>query len=165
MSEHACDTCGHQPDEHDRHIRFRLPDPVLAHPGSESADDTWGVVNGDPMQSTFLMVQNVGCFVRALLPVQLTGGYAVTFGVWVAIREEDLRHAYETWWTPTYADLTIDGYLANDLLPFGLGGRPVRIEVRDENTLPECTSSTDPELAHVMHTTWDHRTVLDALPS
>jgi hypothetical protein len=27
----------------------------------------------------------VGAFLRALLPVQLTGGYTVTFGVWVGV--------------------------------------------------------------------------------
>ncbi|AZS44410.1 hypothetical protein BWL13_01999 [Microbacterium oleivorans] len=81
MSEHRRDAAGHELDEYDRHIRFRLPDPVLAHPGSEYADDTWGLIDGDPMQSSFLMVQHVGCFLRALLPVQLTGGYSVTFGV------------------------------------------------------------------------------------
>lgn len=86
MGEHRRDVAGHELDEYDRHIRFRLPDPVLAHPGSEYADDTWGLIDGDPMQSSFLMVQHVGCFLRALLPVQLTGGYSVTFGVWIAVR-------------------------------------------------------------------------------
>lgn len=165
MIEHVCAHCGLELDEHDRNIRFRLPDPVLARPGSEHADDTWGLVDGDPMRSTFLMVQHVGCFLRALLTVQLTDGYSVTFGVWVAVRQEDLRHAYDTWWEPGYASLAIDGILANDIPPFGLGGRAVRVEARDENALPECTSSPDPELAHVLHATWDHRTVLDALPS
>ena len=162
--EHPRGASGHALNEYERHIRFRLPDPVLARPGSETADDTWGLVNGDPMQSTFLMVQHVGCFIRALLPVQLTGGYSLTFGVWIAVRDADLRRAYETWWEPAYADLAIDGYLANDILPFGLGGRPVRIEARKENTLPECASSPDPELACVLDATWNHREVLDELP-
>jgi hypothetical protein len=44
-------------DEHNRHVRFVLPDPVLAVPESERAERTWG---HDPL----LQVQGIGAFVR-----------------------------------------------------------------------------------------------------
>ena len=41
-----------------------------------------------------MQVPRVGPFVRALLLVRLTGGYAVTFGVRAAIRPGGLQRAF-----------------------------------------------------------------------
>lgn len=70
----ACPTCGRPVDAHDRHVRFRLPDPVLAVPDQERTEGTW-LSHADANQSVMMMVPTVGTFVRSLLPVRLTGGY------------------------------------------------------------------------------------------
>ena len=41
-----------------------------------------------------MQVPNVGAFVRALLPVRLTEGHTVTFGVWLAVHPNDLKPAF-----------------------------------------------------------------------
>ena len=47
-----------------------------------------------------MLVPNVGPFVRALPPFGLTGGYTVTFGVWVAVHPDDLQRAFAVWCEP-----------------------------------------------------------------
>ena len=108
MTEQHCPTCGRRLDEHRLHLRFRLPQPVLEVPEEDRADRTWG-------NDVMMQVQAVGCFVRILIPVRLTGGYTVTYGAWLAVSPEDLRHAWEVWWTPAYRDLRLTGVLANRL--------------------------------------------------
>jgi hypothetical protein len=76
--------CGRPLDLHDRHVRFVLPDPGLALPDRESTTGTW-MSHGSAQDSVMMQVPNVGAFVRALLPVKLTEGRTVTFGVWLAI--------------------------------------------------------------------------------
>jgi len=111
-----------------------------------------------------MQVPHVGPFVRALLPVRLTGGYTVTFGVWVAIRPDELQRAFAVWWEPGYADLRLDGFLANAVQPWGLLYAPVSLEVRDPEHSPYCSASSDPELARVLADAWPHEEVLRALP-
>ena len=69
-------------------MRFVLPDPVLALPDRESAKGT-RMSHGPAQDSVMMQVPNVGAFVRALLPVKLTEGHTVTFGVWLAIHPKD----------------------------------------------------------------------------
>lgn len=64
-----------------------------------------------------MQVPGLGAFVRARLPVQLTGGHTVTYGVWVGIHPDDLQRAFAIWWQPEYTELTLDGALANALHP------------------------------------------------
>jgi hypothetical protein len=71
-----------------------------------------------------MQVPGLGAFVGALLPVRLTGGHTVTYGVWVSIDPRDLQRALAVWWQPEYAGLTLDGVLANALLPVRLGLTP-----------------------------------------
>jgi hypothetical protein len=111
-----------------------------------------------------MQVPNVGPFVRALLPVRLTGGYTVTFGVWAAIHPDDLQRAFAVWWEPGYADLRLDGILANSVKPWGLLYAPVSLEVRDPGHTPYCAASSDPELSRVLTDEWPHEDVLAALP-
>ena len=82
MTEQHCPTCGRRLDEHRRHLRFRLP--VLEVPEEDRADRTWG-------NDVMMQVQAVGCFVRILIPVRLTGGYTVTYGAWLAVMRRVLR--------------------------------------------------------------------------
>ena len=155
--EATCPTCRRPLDEHNRHVRFRLPDPVLAVPAVEREARTW-------QTDVMMQVEGVGAFVRALLPVQLTGGYTLTFGLWLRVRPDDLQHAFAAWWAPSYPDLILDGFLANNVEPWGLLGKPVRAVVRDPEQTPYVDSSDDHDMTHVLADEWAHEFVLDALP-
>jgi hypothetical protein len=111
-----------------------------------------------------MQVPTVGAFVRCLLPVGLTGGFAVTFGVWVSVHPDDLQRAFDVWWEPEYRDLTLDGRLANELPVWGLLGAPVHARVRDEGETPYVVRSGDKGMARVLTEQWDHDRVLAALP-
>src|SRR5918998_447852 len=82
VTDARCPLCGGPVHEHDRHMRFRLPDPVLALPDRDRTDGTW-MSGSDANESVMMQVPGAGAFLRALLPTRLTGGYSVTFGVWV----------------------------------------------------------------------------------
>lgn len=66
-----------------------------------------------------MMVRDVGAFIRVLVPIRLSGGYTVTFGAWLGVHPDDLRHAYEVWNGPEYSGLELSGRLANRLPPLG----------------------------------------------
>lgn len=123
VADNTCPTCGRPLDSHNQHFRFTLPDPVLDTPARESAPGTW-MSHGDPNSSVMMQVPSVGPFVRVLLPVSLTGGFTVTFGVWLLVHPDDLARAYRIWWEPQYADLVLDGWLANALPGLGTAGCP-----------------------------------------
>jgi hypothetical protein len=108
-------------------------------------------------------VDGVGSFVRALVPIQLTDGYSVTFGVWVEVPRTEMHRALETWFAPSYSDLAIDGCLANGLGPWDVRGAPIRIEVVNPDQTPYAMSSTDPALSSVIADIWDHDFVLATL--
>lgn len=160
MSQHLCRTCGRPIDEHNRHVRFVLPDPVLAVPESERAERTWGA---DPL----LQVQGIGAFVRVLLPIQLTGGFSLTAGTWLAINPSMMRDVWELWETPAYAELVLDGYLANALPPWGdkVLGVPAVAAVRDPTQWPYVNRSDAPTLQTVLSREWPHDTILEAYAS
>jgi hypothetical protein len=155
--------CGRPVDEHDRHVRFRLPDPILERASQDRDPRVWKTAD-DPLEAVMLSSPDIGAFIRAVLPVLLTGGYTVTFGVWVGVHPDDLRRAYDIWWSPDYPEFVVDGLLANAIPPFGLLGSPVHLAVRDEGETPYCVSSHDPSLQRVLDGRWDHDLVLGALP-
>jgi hypothetical protein len=111
-----------------------------------------------------MMVPDVGAFVRALLPVHLTGGHTVTFGVWVGVDPDDLKRAFDTWWSPEYAQLQMDGRLANALPVWEVFGVPVSLAVTDPEATPYCVASADRGLQAVLTNEWDHEPVLSGLP-
>ena len=164
MPSSVCAQCGRPVDSHNRHVRFRLPEPVHSMEHQERAPGVW-MSHDDPNESVMMQVPNVGPFVRCLLPVHLTGGYTVTFGVWLAVHPDDLQRAFKTWWEPEYRDLALDGYLANKLPLWGLLASPARAEVRDENETPYIVQSSETELARVLTTQWPHEMVLASLPA
>ena len=155
----VCAQCGRPLDLHDRHYRFRLPDMLVGADGAR----TW-CSHEDPASSVMLRARGVGSFVRCLLPVRLTGGYTVTFGIWLAVRRRDLRRAHRVWWSPDYPALVLDGRLANALPGWGLLDAPARAGVRDPDETPYVEESADPALARVLAAEWPHDQVLATVP-
>jgi len=158
----TCATCGRALDAHNRHVRFKFPDPVLATSEDQRAR-TWQS-DPDPNRAVMMQVPEVGPFLRALLPVHLSGGYTLTFGLWLLVRPDDLQRAFRVWWSPEYSLFKVDGWLANAIPPWGLLTAPVSAVVRDPNQTPYCDKSSEPTLARILGEEWPHEDVLGALP-
>lgn len=116
----------------------------------------------NPRDADMMQVPNVGAFVRALVPIHLTEGHQITYGVWLAIHPAQLRGLFDLWHKPEYIDLKLDGWLANAIQPWDLLATPVHAVVREPNHVPYCHSSTDQTLQAVLHQAWPHDTVLSA---
>jgi hypothetical protein len=162
----TCAMCGRPVSEHNRHVRFSLPDPALALAEREATPGTW-MSHATARESVMMQIPNVGTFVRALLPVRLSGGDSVTFGVWLAIdpRHDALRKLATVWWNDDeYRDLKIEGWLANAIAPWGMFAAPVTATVREVQQTPYCTESSNETLKHVIADEWDHDLVLAAIP-
>ncbi len=156
-----CSSCGLPMSDHDRHIRFTLPDSVLALPDQERTAGTW-MTHSTPGESVMMQSPGVGAFVRVLLPIQLTGGYSLTYGLWLGVSPTDLKRTFEVWWQPEYVDLELTGTIGNAIKPWGLFGAPVVTSVRDVSQTPYCTASTEQILHKVLTEQWPHQTVLGA---
>jgi len=144
-------------------VRFRLPDPVAAASDQEATAGTW-MSHDDPNISVMMQVPNVGPFVRCLLPIQLTGGFTITFGVWLAVHPDDLQRAFGTWWEPEYSELVLDGYLANELPVWGLLGAPAHAHVVNEDHTPVIDRSSVPLLSRLLTQEQAHEELLASLP-
>jgi hypothetical protein len=140
-----------------------LLNPVLELPDQEHTPGTW-LSHGTPRESVMMQVNGVGAFVRVLVPVHLDGGYQVTYGAWLGIHPAQLQPTFEVWWAPEYADLRLEGRLANTIEPWGLLGAPVIATVRNPDETPYLTDSPDPEMADLLTKTWPHEQVLPHLP-
>jgi hypothetical protein len=156
----TCPTCGRPLDEHDRHVRLILPDPVLRVPAEERAARTWGA---DPL----LQVDGIGAFVRVLLPIALSGGYSLTYGTWLAINPAELTSVWERWSTDAYRDLRLDGFLANAIPPWGekVLGSPATASILDPNQFPYIVGSQSTSLDRVLSDVWPHEEILSAVES
>jgi hypothetical protein len=130
----------------------------LGVPKEERAERTWG-------NDTLMQVQGVGAFVRVLVPVHLTGGYTVTFGAWLGVHPDDLKRAYELWWTDEYSALKLEGRLANMLPPWESETytRPLTARTRNVDEAPYAQSSTDAFMQRVLTDEWPHEFVLAAV--
>jgi hypothetical protein len=157
----ACPCCGNPLDERDRHTRFGWPDAVFALPAREQTAGSW-LNEEDPRSAAMMEVPGAGSFVRALLPVRLTEGFSVTFGVWLRVSADELRAAFDLFWSPEYAKLQLDGHLANAIKPWDVLGAPVQAKVHDPDALPECTGSDHQALHQMMTQEWPHAAVLAA---
>lgn len=111
-----------------------------------------------------MMVPNLGGFLRAMLPVHLSGGDTVTFGVWIGVHPDDLKRAYDIWWDPNYPSFKASGRLANALPGWGLLAASVDLEVVDPEATPYCVRSADSQLGNVLSAEWDRMDVLSRLP-
>ncbi len=154
-----CPTCGRPLDDHNRQVKFKRPDSVFAIPDSELEGRVWG---DDPL----LAVKDVGFFIRTLMPVALTGGFTVTYGVWIEIESDDLHNAWRVWHLPEYVNLRLTGLLANAAPPWGdvLLGASVSAAPRDPDEIPYIIASTEPNLGRILTTEWPHEKVLAFLP-
>lgn len=158
MPDHLpdCSCCGAPLDPVDLDIRSELPDAFLALPPSERAT-AWG--NRD-----FQRIEGVGGFLRCLMPVHLTGGGSVTYSVWLKLDDDQLRHANQVWNEPSYADLKLQGEVANGIKPWpALLSEPAGAEVRDEGTLPYLVAAPDTLLSRVLTEEWDRDEVLSLI--
>jgi hypothetical protein len=164
MPEETCPTCGRPVDDHDRHVRFTLPTPVLDLPDREHTAGAW-LSHRTASESVMMQVPGAGAFVRVLLPVRLDGGFRVTFGAWLGIHPDQLRQTFAVWWEPAYADLRLEGFLANTVEPWGLLAAPAVATVHDPEETPYITESPDAGLSAVLNTLWPHEQVLPHLPS
>ncbi|MEO3854572.1 DUF2199 domain-containing protein [Acrocarpospora sp. B8E8] len=155
----VCAECGEPRDRHDRHVRFRLPDPVLGLDEAEREALTWSTDN-------MMQVQGYGAFIRCLLPVSLTGGYSVTFAVWLGVHPDVLQKAYAIWWEPEYATLKLSGVLANAIPPWRdqVMAAPAAAVVRNREELPYITRSRHSVLSDVLRREWPHADVLSRVP-
>lgn len=155
-----CAICGRPlTDSHRRDVRFWLPDPVLAMAESVRAAQTWG-------NDVVMQVTGIGSFVRVLLPIRLVGDQEIVYGIWLGVREVDLRQAWEAWSSETYGDLQIDGLLANAIPPWGkamLGAQvTARVLARDE--LPYVVTSSNETVGRMLSQEWPAADVLVDLP-
>jgi hypothetical protein len=149
-----CSCCGIAPDPEGKplSITFEMPDVIFQI--EPELLDTWG---SDP----FLAIKNVGFFLRVILPIQLSDGYAINFGTWLEIAGEDFRKAWQSWNFPEYKDLEIEGYVANDIKPFGeFPHALVKATVRDMADVPHLTSSKNEIISGILTETHPHAGVL-----
>ncbi|MFY9557479.1 MAG: DUF2199 domain-containing protein [Blastocatellia bacterium] len=154
----ACPTCGRPLDEHNRHIRFGVPEPVLSIPEEERAALTWG-------NDVLMQVEGVGGFVRILVPIKLTGGYTVTYGAWLSVDSADLRRAWEVWQDCSYEQLRLKGVLAN-MLPGWENEtyvKPLEVAVINVQHTPYAIDSPDDFMRRVIKDEWPHEFVLAAI--
>jgi hypothetical protein len=133
-------------------ITFAQPDVI--HDIHEALLETWG---GDP----FLAIKNVGFFIRVVLPVKLSDGSIVDFGTWLEVHSEDFRTAWRTWNAPEYADLSVEGYVANEIAPWGrLPHELVTASVVDVDEIPHLVSTANPIVTRILEETWPAEEVL-----
>jgi hypothetical protein len=158
MADHlpGCSCCGAPLDPVDLDIRLELPDPILAL-SPEHRSTVWGDRN-------FQQADGVGAFIRCLMPVALSGQATVTYSVWLGVPADQLRQAYAEWETPAYADLKLDGVIANAVKPWpDLFGDAAQAEVRDLNSLPYLVARQNSVLSRVLTQVWDRDDVLSRI--
>jgi len=157
VTQAHCPTCGRLLDEHGRHVRFTLPEPVLTVPAEEREALTWG-------NDVLMQVKGVGAFVRILVPINLSGGYAMTYGAWLSVHPDDLRRAWEVWKTPEYTGLRLRGFLANILPYWGAEtySKPIEAAILNIDHVPYAVDSPDDFMRRLLQEPWPHEMVLHA---
>jgi hypothetical protein len=149
-----CVCCGIAPDPRGRPFSITFEQPDVIEQIEPELLDTWG---GDP----FLAIKNLGFFLRVILPVKLSDGFAIDFGTWLEIDNEDFRTAWQTWNFPEYKNLEIEGYVANEIEPFGKFPHAlVKATVRELEQVPYLTSSDNEVFTKLLSETWPHAEVL-----
>ncbi|RSM52417.1 hypothetical protein DMB66_40235 [Actinoplanes sp. ATCC 53533] len=158
MPDHLpdCPCCGGTLSPVDFAVRSTWPDPMLAL-SPEDRDATWG-------NEHLRAAADLGAFVRCLMPVRLTGGGTLEYSVWLRVPAAMVRHASEIWETPEYADLRLEGTVANAIQPWtDMLGAPARAEVRDPESIPYLVADEGTLMHRVLHDEWDRDDVLSRL--
>ncbi|GAA2741774.1 hypothetical protein GCM10009868_09090 [Terrabacter aerolatus] len=159
----TCYCCGGDLDDLERHIRFRLPDVVAALPDAERTAGV-GLSDRDPDRADFLESAEHGCFVRSRLRLPLTGGHALTVGVWLQVTPETAQRIGRLWASDLYFTLGFEGRLANALPLVGAAGAPVTAGAPvPADGVPVVRTSTDPALAAALSNPQDAAVVFDAV--
>ena len=148
-----CACCGVAPDPSGKPLSITFEQPDVIFDIEPELLDTWG---GDP----FLAIKDVGFFVRVILPVKLTDGFAIDFGTWLETDSDSFRQAWQAWNFPEYADLEIEGYVANAIEPWKrLPHKLVKATVREMEDVPYLTSCDDELVTRILSDTWPHAEV------
>jgi hypothetical protein len=151
-----CPCCGGTLSPVDFAVRSTWPDPLLALPAADR-EATWG-------NEHLRAADGIGAFVRCLMPVRLTGGGTLEYSVWLRVPAEKVRHASEIWEAPEYADLRLEGTVANAVQPWAdLLGAPARAEVRDPESIPYLVADEGTLVHRILHDEWDRDDVLGRL--
>ena len=138
----GCTECDRALADHNTDLQFGAPDAVLAAQDQLVPDQAWMSGNGIG-DSDLLVIPPVGAFVRTLLPVRVSGGATLTYGVWIDVDRTQFEHAKSIWLSADYASLTLTGTLANKL-PFQHATYAgVVASVTDPQRRPIITSSSD----------------------
>lgn len=149
-----CSCCGIAPDPRGRpfSITFSLPDVYYdIHP---ELLETWG---DDP----FLAIKDVGFYLRVVLPVKLTDGFAVNFGTWAKVDPEIFRDAWQAWNAPEYKDLAFDFRLGNKIEPWLPPLRThMKAVVKDVDQVPFVVESPSELGNRILTEVWPHAEVL-----
>jgi hypothetical protein len=155
-----CASCGRALDVHDRNTRFRLPDALLRLREEDWKPTAWGSPDRDMLE-----VPGIGSFIRSLLQVHLSGGFSVTFGLWLEVSPGDLRRAYDLWGDEQYASFLLQGVGANSIPPWEAQvlGKDVTAAVADPTVLPVVVESSDPIVRGIIEEEWPHEEILAAL--
>lgn len=83
----------------------------------------------------------------------------------VSIHPDDLRRAFDIWWTDEYRLLELRGLLANIFPSWEATtfAKPLEAAVRDPDAVPCAQRSEDPVMQDVLEREWPHHEVLAAI--
>jgi hypothetical protein len=142
----VCATCGRPVDEHERNVRYVLPDPVFDLPDASEPRDV-------DERAERQRVGDAACPRRRPVRPRAAAGEAdrPVLGHVRGVGKcpsHDLQRAFKTWWAPEYVDL--EGRLANQPRPWGLRAASVELKVPDENHTPYAVASADECLSSVL---------------
>jgi hypothetical protein len=149
-----CACCGIAPGPNGQPLSVTFEQPDVVFQIEPELLQTWGA---DP----FIAVKDVGFFIRVILPLRLSDGFAVDFGTWLEVHSDTFKEAWKAWNFPEYKDLVVEGYLANTIAP--LGEFPFALTkavVRAMDEVPYVDTSASPEIIEMLARTWPHAEIL-----
>ncbi|MEE4541708.1 DUF2199 domain-containing protein [Streptomyces sp. V4-01] len=156
-----CSCCGGGLDASDPRFNITLPEPVATLDDAEYARQV--TVANDAI----VVAQDIGGFVRALLPIGLDDGRTTTIGVWVGVAPEVFAHVVTVGrGERDYDEMQFDGRLANPLDPWGdrVYGKPVSAGVdvpsRGRRRTPRLLASPDPLVTRILTERWPAADIL-----
>jgi hypothetical protein len=155
-----CGKCGKPLDPGDPRANLPWPDPVADM--TEEERDEHVRFRSDAVVAT----DNIGGFVRALLPVPLTDGRTATIGVWISVEADVYVHVTKVGRGELdYTQLQFEGRLANSLEPLSerILGAPVSAGLPADATrlrMPHVLGSPAPETSAILNGHWRPEDVL-----